>query len=119
MRRMGDDCSEIAQPMHNLDVGLDVLVEVPPGTDVGDQFTGGERGPRTVVDAHAVLRGRRQLVSVDRGVAIRNHRPRVRVGGRLAGEVSRIELCEGGANVVGVERDERRDPLVDVDVDYL
>ena len=35
-------------------------------------------------------------------------RPRVRVGGCFAGEVPGIELCEGGVEVVEVERDMRR-----------
>ena len=51
---------------------------------------------------------------VDRGVSTRNDRPRVRVGGRFAGEVSGVELVEGGFDVVGVEHDDRRDPFVGV-----
>ena len=42
-----------------------------------------------------------------------------RVGGRFAGEVSGVEFREGGVDVVEVEHDERRDPLVGVDLDYL
>ena len=38
-------------------------------------------------------------------------------GCRFAGEVARVELREGGIEVVGVERDDRRDPLVGVDLD--
>ena len=52
-----------------------------------------------------------------RGVGTRDDRPRVRVGGRFAGEVSRVEFRDGGVEVVGVEHDERRDPLVGVDLD--
>ena len=44
-------------------------------------------------------------------------RPRVRVGGRFAGEVAGVELLEGGVDVVGVELDGRRDPVVGVDLD--
>ena len=50
-------------------------------------------------------------MTVERGVGLRDDRPRVRVGGRFAGEVSGIELLEGGVDVVEVEHDERRDPL--------
>ena len=39
MRRMGDDRSEIAQPMHRLDVDAEVWREVPDGADVCGQFT--------------------------------------------------------------------------------
>ena len=41
----------------------------------------------------------------------------MRVGGRFAGEVSGVEFGEGGVDVVEVERDERDDPLVGVDLD--
>ena len=64
-----------------------------------------------------VRRRRRQLVPVERGVGPRDDRPRVRVGGRFAGEVSGVELLEGGVDVVEVERDARHDPLVGVDLD--
>ena len=40
-----------------------------------------------------------------------------RVGGRFAGEVSGVEFLEGGVEVVGVEHDARRDPVVGVDLD--
>ncbi len=53
---------------------------------------------------------RGEFVSVDRGVGIRDHRPRVRIGGRFAGEVARVELGEGGVDVVEIEHDDRRDP---------
>ena len=43
MRRVGDDRSEVAQPMHGLDVDADVRRDVPRGTDVCDQVTGRER----------------------------------------------------------------------------
>ena len=40
---------------------------------------------------------------VERGVSLCNNRPRVRVGGCLAGEVSSVEFGEGGVDVVDVE----------------
>ena len=54
---------------------------------------------------------------LNRGVGPRDDRPRVRVGGRFAGEVPGIEFREGGVDVVGVEHDVRRDPVVGVDLD--
>ena len=54
---------------------------------------------------------------VEPGVASRDDRPRVRVGGGFAGEVSSVELRDGGVEVVEVEHDVRRDPLVGVDLD--
>ena len=59
----------------------------------------------------------RQLVPVESRRSRCDNRPRVRVGGRFAGEVARVELREGGVEVVGVERDLCRDPLVGVDLD--
>ncbi len=38
-------------------------------------------------------------------------------GGRFAGEVAGIEFREGGVDVVEVEHDDRRDPVVGVDLD--
>ena len=46
------------------------------------------------------------------GVGPRDDRPRVRVGGRFAGEVARIELGDGGVEVVEVEHDDRHDLVV-------
>ena len=43
---MGDDRSEVGQPMHGLDVDAEFRREVPRGTDVCGQVTGRERGPR-------------------------------------------------------------------------
>ncbi len=58
-----------------------------------------------------------EFVPVERGVDPCDDRPRVRVGGRFAGEVSGVELLEGGVDVVEVEHDARDDPLVGVDLD--
>ena len=41
-RHLGDDRSEVAQPMHSLDVDADVWSRVPTGTDVCGHFTGRE-----------------------------------------------------------------------------
>ena len=103
--------------MHNLDVGSDVLVEVNPGLEVCDPLAWREGGSPTVVDTHEIRCGRRQLASVEHRVASSDHGPRVCVGGRFAGEVSGLEFGDGGFEVVEVERYERRDLLVAVDLD--
>ena len=41
----------------------------------------------------------------------------MRVGGRLAREVARVELLEGGFEVVDIEQDVGRDLIVGVDLD--
>ena len=58
-------------------------------------------------------------MSVERGVDPRHDRPRVRVSGRFTGEVPGVEFFECGVDVVGVERDERCDPIFGVDLDEL
>ena len=70
-----------------------------------------------MVDVHPIRRRRGEFVPVERGVGTRDDRPRVRVGGRFAGEVAGVEFLEGGVDVVGVEHDARHDPLVGVDLD--
>ena len=71
---------------------------------------GAKAAPAPVVDVHPVRRRRGKFVPVERGVGGRDDRPRVRVGGRFAGEVAGIELRDGGVEVVEVEHDDRRDP---------
>ena len=53
-----------------------------------------------------VRRRRGKFVPVERGVGPRDDRPRVRVGGRFAGEVPSIEFGEGGVDVIKVEHDD-------------
>ena len=87
------------------------------GADVCGHVAGRERSPAPVVDVHPVRRRRGEFVPVERGVGPADDRPRVRVRRRFAGEVSGVELLDGGVDVVEVEHDERRDPLVGVDLD--
>ena len=54
---------------------------------------------------------------VERSVAMRNDRPGARVGGGFAGAKPGFELFEGGVDIVGVEGNERDEPLVGVDLD--
>ena len=55
---MGDDRSEVAQPMHGLDVDPDVRREVPCWHGCMRSFTGRERYDSAVVDVHPVRRRR-------------------------------------------------------------
>ena len=103
MPHMGADRSELAQPMHSLDVRSE-LACVPTGAEVSDRLAGREPCAPAVVDAHTVGRYRGEFVPVKCRVATRDDRPRVRVGGCLAGEVARIEFGDGRVEVVEVER---------------
>ena len=102
--------------MHSLDVDVDVRRDVPRGTDVCGHITGRERCPAPMVDVHPVGRRRGEFVSVECGVDRCDDRPRLRVGGRFAGEVPGVEFCEGGVDVVDVEPDASDDPLFGIDL---
>ena len=117
VRHVGDDRSEVAQPMHSLDVDAEVRREVPRARMYAVRSPGANRCRAPVVDVHTVRRRRGQFAPVECGVGLRDDRPRVRVGGRFAGEVAGVEFGEGGVDVVEVERDARRDPVVGVDLD--
>ena len=117
-RRMGEDRSEVAQPMHGLDVDADVLARVPSQRGSMRSASPGANDARPpVVDVYPVRRRRRKFAPVERGVGPRDDRPRVRVGGRFAGEVPGIEFVDGGVEVLEVEHDDRRDPAVGVGLD--
>src|ERR1700722_9234869 len=105
--------------MYSFDVTLDVWGYVMGSTYVADHVAGRECSTPPMIDVHPVLRRREEFVSVVRGLDLREGRPRVRVDGRFAGEVAGVEFLEGGVDVVGVERDERCDPIFGVDLDEL
>ena len=65
---MGDDRSEVGQPMHGLDVDAGLRREVPDGTEVCGQVTRRDRGHAPVVDVDPVRRRRGDFVPVERGV---------------------------------------------------
>ena len=85
--------------------------------DVCGQVTGPERCLPPVVDVDAVRCGQWRLVPVERGVTTRDGRPRARVGSRFAGDVSGIELGEGGVEVIEVEHEDAAYSVVGVDLD--
>ncbi len=58
-------------------------------------------------------------MTIGRGIRLHDDRPRLRVRGGVAGEVAGIEFGEGSVDIVDVERDDRRDPPVGVDLAYL
>src|ERR1700739_3304122 len=98
---MGDDCSETAEPMHRLDVDAEVWREVPKGTEGRGQVAGCEWCTSPMVDDDPLRSG--EFLLVERGVDTCDDRPRVRVGGGFAGEVSSIKLGKGGVDIVEVE----------------
>src|SRR5271156_66171 len=104
MRLNGDDRSDLAEPMHRPDVDLVGVRRVfPCRLDVRDHVAGGETCSATVVNVHPLWRRRAELTPVERGIRTGDGRPRLRVGGGFAGEVSGIELCDGGVEVFRVE----------------
>ena len=113
---MGDDRSEVAQPMHSLDVDRCPAPSSSDARTYAIHVTGRERCAPTVVDTDPVGRRREEFVPVDCGVRLHDGRPGAPVGGRFAGDIAGVELGEGGVEVVEVERDVRHDPLVGVDL---
>src|SRR5947209_1981188 len=103
--------------MYVLDAETDVRDLAPRGAGVGLDGTGRERRHHAVVKAHKVRCGGRDLTPVQCGVATRDGRPGVCVGGRFAGEVPGVEFFESGIEVVEVEPDARRNSFVSVDLD--
>ena len=59
------------------------------------------------------------LVTVDLADYFHCALPDARVRRRLARQVPSIEFCDGGVDVVDVEHDMRRDPIVGVDLDNV
>ena len=115
MRYMGDDCTELGQPMHGLDIGPDLV----PRSHLARMYavnSPAERCSRrwSMLTQSGVFG---QLVPVDRRVRPLMSDHVCAVVGRFAGEVAGIELRDGGVDVFEVEHDQRRDPLVGVDLD--
>ena len=109
--------AEVVQPMRHLGVDVEVLAEVPSGTDVFETFTGRKRCPAAVVETHRIRCYRCDFPPIVRNENTRDYRPGARMSGRFAGEVSGVEFGEGCVEVVKVEHDVPHDPLVGVDLD--
>ena len=103
--------------MHNLDVDLEVWPRSHPARMYAVISPGANAVTRRWSIVTAVGRHRWELVPIQRSEAFRDDRPRARVGGRFAGEVSGVELGDGGVEVVELEHDECHDPFVSVDLD--
>src|SRR5689334_19664494 len=102
--------------MRRQDVMADIRGVVKCGADERDDVAWGESDPAPMVDIDETSCRRGYLVAAEPSVGVRDERPRVRVGRGFAGEVSGVELREGGVDVVHVELDVRRDPAVGVDL---
>src|SRR6476620_5433688 len=109
--------SEASQSMNGFRMKAQVRQVLHGGTYICEQVTGPDRSKRPMVDVYPVRCGRGDLVSIERGIGLRQHCPRVRVGGGFAGEVSRFEFGDSGLEVVRIEYDVRRDSLVGIDLD--
>src|SRR3954453_2713490 len=92
MRLMGDDRSDLAEPMHRPYVDLGVRRIFPCRLEVGDYVSGGETCSATVVDIHPVGRRRGELAPVEPGVSHSDDGPRLRVVGGFACGIARFEL---------------------------
>ena len=105
--------------MHGLDVDGAVGASFQRRADVGDMR---HRARKLLPDGGRCspnLASSQEFAPVETRHSSCDDGPRVRVGGRFASDIAGIELRDGGVEVVEVERDERRDPVVGVDLDYL
>ena len=114
---MGNDRSEVAQPMHRLDV--DVARRRDPKWREGMPLRspGAIAGTRrwSMLTQSGVVSGRSCRLTAVYACAITDHVSRV--GGGLAGEVPGVEFLEGSVDVVRVEYDARREPFLGVYLD--
>ncbi|MGZ7036322.1 MAG: hypothetical protein ACXVIQ_14005, partial [Ilumatobacteraceae bacterium] len=70
-----------------------------------------------MIDVDRICCGPWQLVPIESGEAVHDHRPRMRVGGGLSGEVSSVEFREGGVDVVDIEHSAAYDSITGIDLD--
>ena len=96
MVNIGDDRSQTVQPMHTLDVALEIRREIPSGTEVFAKSERFDGWAQPVVNDDVTRRRRWDFVPVERGVAPGDDRPGLYVPGRFAGEIAGIELGDGG-----------------------
>src|ERR1700744_1155911 len=114
MQLTSDDGPQAGESMNRLNVDAEIWGDVPKLADQCGLVTRVRRNEPPMVDGDPVRCG--YFVPVEPGVEPRDHRPRVCVDGRFAGEVSGVEFREGGVDVLRVERDPCHDSLVRVDL---
>src|SRR6516162_3140533 len=103
--------------MHGFDVYRHILLVVPKRTYVGRHIAWCETNPTSMIEIHPVWRRWRELAPMkERGLSPCDDRPGVRVGCRLACGVTGFELGEGCVDVVEIETDTRRSPVVGADL---
>ena len=102
--------------MHGFDVDAGIRSDVPDGTNRCGQISIIDRHERSMVDVNRFRSRRGKFATIESGGDPRNDRPCVCVGSSFTGEVSRVEFFEGGVDVVWVNHDVRRDPIVGVDL---
>src|ERR1700758_5495268 len=100
-----------------LDIEVEGLVAIPPGTDVFGTFTGRKRYPPAVVDTHRIRCRRGDFAPIVRNVNTGDYLPCARIRCRFAGEVPTIEFRYRGVEVVELEHDSCPEPFVGVDLD--
>ena len=69
-----------------------------------------------MIDVNRIRRRRGKFLPSEPGGDLCNDRPCIRMGGRFAGEVPRVEFFEGGVEVVGIEPDVCHDLVLGVDL---
>jgi hypothetical protein len=72
---MGDDRTEVSQPMNGLNINAAPLRILRRGLQVGHQVTGPDRCERTMVDVYQVWCNRGHLTAIERGVYLCNYQP--------------------------------------------
>ena len=103
--------------MHSLEVDVSCAV-VERRADVCNRVTGRESCSLDGGRYLSVGRRRGDFAPVDCGVRPQHGRPHVRRGSRLAGEVPGVDSSRA-ASIVEIEREERHNTLVGVDLDEL
>ena len=114
---VGDDSPEIVEPMHGFDADLKLRRQIEEGMKGWGQVAGAEWCAPAMVDESPVHCGK--FMPVERGVDARDYRPRMRMSGRFAGEVSGFELLEGCDEVVLILYCCPGDQVVAVDLDDM
>src|SRR6185437_4744534 len=109
---MCSDRAEVGQPMNGLNINRAPWRIFRRGLEVCHQVTGPDRCECTMVDVYQVWSGRGHLAAIERGVYVCNRRPSLCMGGRFSRGVPGVELRDRRVEVVQIEHDNTRDPLL-------